>query len=83
MVYDRIVNPWVDMYESQVDEGIGKAHRSVRRWMWKRFGGVVWMLLSEGGSLAESILSMIVGHRNGVYRVFVSCLYFGRHYLNL
>ena len=65
MVYDKIVNPWVDMYESQVDEGIGKAHRSVRRWMWKRFGGVVWMLLSEGGSLAESILSVIVGLLGG------------------
>lgn len=65
MVYDRIVNPWVDMYESQVDEGIGKAHSGVRRWMWKRFGGVVWMILSEGGSLTQGILSTIVGLLGG------------------
>ena len=65
VVYDRIVNPWVDMYESQVDEGIGKAHSGVRRWMWKRFGGVVWMMLSEGGSLTQGILSTIVGLLGG------------------
>jgi len=61
VVYERIVNPWVDQYESKVDDAVEEAHRGVRRWIWSRLGGVTWMLIGEGGSLAEGLLNVIVG----------------------
>lgn len=61
MVYERIVVPWVDQYESTVDEAVDEAHRGVRRWVWSRFGSFVWLLIEEGGSLAEGLLNVIMG----------------------
>jgi len=60
-VYDRIVNPWVDQYERRVDDAVEEAHRGVRRWIWSRLGGVTWILIGEGGSLAEGILTLAMG----------------------
>ncbi|KAL9183852.1 hypothetical protein ACHAXT_004708 [Thalassiosira profunda] len=61
VVYDRIVHPMVDRYEAQVDDAVEEAHRGVRRWIWSRLGGVMWVLMSEGGSLAGGIWNMVTG----------------------
>ena len=64
-VYDRIINPWVDIYENQVDEQIDQAHRGVRRWIWKRLGGVIWIIIGEGGSIFEGLMNILVGQMGG------------------
>ena len=64
-VYDRIINPWVDIYENQVDEQIDQAHRGVRRWIWKRLGGVIWIVIGEGGSIFEGLMNILVGQMGG------------------
>ena len=64
-VYDRIINPWVDIYENQVDEQIDQAHRGVRRWIWKRLGGVIWIVIGEGGSILEGLMNILVGQMGG------------------
>lgn len=64
-VYDRIINPWVDVYENQVDEQIDQAHRGVRRWIWKRLGGVIWIVIGEGGSVLEGLMNILVGQMGG------------------
>ncbi|KAL7555121.1 hypothetical protein ACHAWF_018786 [Thalassiosira exigua] len=61
VVYERIVVPWVDQYESQVDEGIAEAHRGLRRWAWSRFGMIAWVLIGEGGSLAGGLCKLMLG----------------------
>lgn len=68
VVYERIVNPWVDQYESRVDDAVDEAHRGVRRWVWSRLGGMTWILMGEGGNLAMGIVNVLVmalhGHNN-------------------
>mmetsp|Transcript_42324 Transcript_42324/g.88827 ORF Transcript_42324/g.88827 Transcript_42324/m.88827 type:complete len:374 (+) Transcript_42324:219-1340(+) len=61
VVYERLVNPWVDQYESRVDEAVDEAHRGARRWVWSKMGGVIWLLVGEGGSLAEGLLTVVMG----------------------
>mmetsp|Transcript_8185 Transcript_8185/g.20119 ORF Transcript_8185/g.20119 Transcript_8185/m.20119 type:complete len:370 (+) Transcript_8185:66-1175(+) len=61
LVYDRIVNPWVDRYERRVDDAVEEAHRGARRWVWSRLGGVAWMLIGEGGSFAEALMNVALG----------------------
>lgn len=61
MVYERLVNPWVDQYETKVDDAVEEAHRGVRRWIVSRLGGVAWILIGEGGSLAGGLFNVIVG----------------------
>jgi len=61
VVYERIVVPWVDQYESKVDEAVDEAHRGVRRWLWSRFGSFIWLLIGEGGNFAEGLLNVIMG----------------------
>ena len=61
MVYDRLVNPWVDEYESMVDDAADEAHRSVRRCAWSRLGGLAWILIGEGGSLAGGVINLALG----------------------
>ena len=58
LVYEKIVNPWVDQYETKVDDAVEEAHRGMRRWIFRRLGGVAWILIGEGGNLAEGLLSI-------------------------
>jgi hypothetical protein len=67
VVYERVVNPWVDQYESKVDNAVEEAHRGVRRWLWRRLGVAAWLLLEEGGSLAEGIINMLIMTFRGGY----------------
>lgn len=60
VVYDKLVNPFVDQYERSVDDAVEEAHRGVRRWLWSRFGGVVWLLISESGSLVASLINIVM-----------------------
>ena len=60
-VYDRIVYPLVDEYEDQVDKQIHIAHRGVRRYLMRKCGSLVMILIGEGGSLVEGLLSVFVG----------------------
>jgi hypothetical protein len=59
-VYERIINPWVDQYESRVDDAVDEAHRGVRRWVWSRLGGMTWILMGEGGNLAMGIVNVLM-----------------------
>lgn len=59
-MYERIVHPWVDQYESKVDDAVEEAHRGVRRWLWSRLGGVAWLLIGEGGRLAEGLINIVM-----------------------
>jgi len=61
VVYERIVVPWVDEYETKVDEAVDEAHRGVRRWVFSRFGSFIWLLIGEGGSLADALLKVTMG----------------------
>ena len=67
VVYERVVNPWVDQYESRVDNAVEEAHRGVRRWLWRRLGVAAWLLLEEGGSLAEGLTNMLIMAFRGGY----------------
>lgn len=60
VVYERLVNPWVDQYESKVDDAVEEAHRGVKRWIWSRFGGFMWLLIGEGGSLAAGLINIVI-----------------------
>ena len=60
VVYERVVNPWVDQFESKVDDAVEEAHRGVRRWLWSRLGGVAWLLTGEGGSLVEGLMNIVM-----------------------
>ena len=60
VVYERIVNPWVDQFESKVDDAVEEAHRGVRRWLWSRLGGVAWLLIGEGGDLVEGLMNIVM-----------------------
>ena len=61
VIFDRIVNPWVDQYESKVDGAVEEAHRGVRRWFMSRIGMFAWLLIGEGGSLAQGIFNVAMG----------------------
>lgn len=61
VVYERVVVPLVDRHETKIDDSVAQAHRGVRRWVLSRLGRVVWMLIGEGGSLAEGLLHVIMG----------------------
>ncbi|KAL7531587.1 hypothetical protein ACHAXR_008697 [Thalassiosira sp. AJA248-18] len=65
VVYERIVTPWVDQYESKVDDAVEEAHRGVRRWIWSRLGRVTWLLIGEGGTLADGIIRVCMGFLGG------------------
>lgn len=72
VVYDRLVNPFVDQYERSVDDAVEEAHKGVRRWLWSRFGGVVWLLISESGSLVANLINivkMMLGINDGLTTV--------------
>ena len=60
VVYERIVTPWVDQYESRVDEAVNEANRGVRRWFFRAVGRFSWLLIGEGGTLAQGLLTLIV-----------------------
>jgi hypothetical protein len=60
VVYVKLVNPFVDQYERSVDDAVEEAHRGVRRWLWSRFGGVIWLLISESGSLVASLINIVM-----------------------
>ena len=60
VVYDRIVNPWVDQYESSVDDAVDEAHRGVRKWIWSRLGEMTWILMGEGGNFAMGVLNFVL-----------------------
>lgn len=69
VVYDKLVNPFVDQYERSVDDAVEEAHRGVRRWLWTQFGGVIWLLISESGSLVASLINiamMMLGISDGL-----------------
>ncbi len=59
-MYERVVNPWVDQYESSVDDAVDEAHRGLRRWIWTRLGGMTWILVGEGGSLVMGIVNVAI-----------------------
>ena len=61
VVYDRIVVPWVNKYEDQVDDTIDEAHRGVRRYVLGKLKTVVWAVMGEGGSLAEILIQGVIG----------------------
>lgn len=42
-----------------------EAHRGVRKWVWSRLGRVAWVLIGEGGSLADGVISVIMGYVGG------------------
>ncbi len=60
LVYERLVNPWVDQFESKVDDAVEEAHRGVRKWLWSRLGGVAWLLIGEGGILVEGLMTIVM-----------------------
>lgn len=60
VAYERIVTPWVDQYESKVDDAVDEAHRGMRRWLFSRFGSLFWLVIGEGGSLAEGIFKLFM-----------------------
>ena len=61
VVYDHLVVPWVDKYEEQVDDAVEEAHRGVRRWVFRRMGRVIWVMMGEGGSLLGGLLDGVSG----------------------
>lgn len=64
-MYERIVNPWVDQYESKVDDAVDEAHKGVRRWLWSRLGGMTWILIGEGGNMVMGIMNVILALNRG------------------
>ncbi len=67
VVYERVLNPWVDQYEIKVDDAVEEAHRGVRRWLWRRLGVFAWLLIEEGGSLAEGLINVFIMAFRGGY----------------
>lgn len=61
VVYDRIVVPWVDKHETQVDNTLDEAHRGMRRYVMEKLKTVIWAVMGEGGSLAEILIQGVIG----------------------
>ena len=61
VVYDRIVVPWVNKYEVQVDSSIDVAHKGARRWALEKLKTIIWAVVGEGGSLVELLIQGVVG----------------------
>lgn len=60
VVYDRIVVPWVDKHETQVDNTLDEAHRGMRRYVMEKLKTVIWAVMGEGGSLAEILIQGVI-----------------------
>lgn len=61
VVYDRVVIPWVNKYEGQVDDTIDVAHRGVRRWVVAKLKTILWAVMGEGGSLVDVLIRSVIG----------------------
>eukprot|EP00985_Skeletonema_marinoi_P012745 scaffold6223_cov145-Skeletonema_marinoi.AAC.1 len=61
VVYDRIVVPWVNKYEEQVDDTIDVAHRGARRWVLAKLKTIIWAVMGEGGSLVDVLIQGVIG----------------------
>lgn len=61
VVYDRVVIPWVNKYEGQVDDTIDVAHRGVRRWVVAKIKTILWAVMGEGGSLVDVLIRGVIG----------------------
>ncbi len=61
VVYDRVVIPWVNKYEVQVDDTIDVAHRGARRWVIAKVKTILWAVMGEGGSLVDVLIKGVIG----------------------
>lgn len=64
VVYDRVIVPWVNKYEGQVDEKIDVAHRGARRWVLAKLKTILWAVMGEGGSLVDVLIQGVIGSTN-------------------
>jgi len=62
VVYDRVVIPWVNKYELQVDDTIDVAHRGARRWVLAKLKTIVWAVIGEGGSFVDVLIQSVIGY---------------------
>lgn len=60
-MYERVIVPWVQKYESRVDDAIDGAHRDVQRWIWSKMGHAMALVVGESGNLLEILLELIFG----------------------